>query len=138
MLKHFNTYYKNDNESIFDELKINNGTILEDIIKKLDQLQLTNIEADIKGDAFEYFLRTYNSGEKDLGEYFTPRHIVNFLVKLINPRFGETVYDPFCGTGGILISAFSYIKTMPNNSASLKFLRENSVFGTRNNYSKNC
>lgn len=130
VLKHFNTYYKNENESIFDELNIKNSSTLEDIIKKLDQLQLTNIEADVKGDAFEYFLRTYNSGEKDLGEYFTPRHIVNFLVKLINPRFGETVYDPFCGTGGILISAFNYIKkTMPNNDASLKFLRENSVFG---------
>jgi len=130
VLKHFNTFYKNDSESIFDKLKINNSNTLEDIIKKLDQLQLTNIDADIKGDAFEYFLKTYNSGEKDLGEYFTPRHIVNFLVKLVNPKFGETVYDPFCGTGGILISAFFHIKkSMPNNHASLKFLKENSVFG---------
>lgn len=130
VLKHFNSYYKNDNESIFDQLKINNSSTLEQMIQKLDQLQLTNIDADIKGDAFEYFLKTYNSGEKDLGEYFTPRHIVNFLVKLLNPVFGETVYDPFCGTGGILISAFSHLKKgMPNNDASLKFLRESSLFG---------
>lgn len=130
VLKHFNSYYKNENEEIFDKLKIKNPQTLEDIIKKLDQLQLTNIDADIKGDAFEYFLKTYNSGEKDLGEYFTPRHIVNFLVKLLNPKFGETIYDPFCGTGGVLISAFNHIKkTMPNNDFSLKYLRESSVFG---------
>lgn len=130
VLTHFNSHYRNDTESIFDKLKINNCSTLEDMIEKLEQLQLTNIDADIKGDAFEYFLKTYNSGEKDLGEYFTPRHIVKFLVKLINPTFGETVYDPFCGTGGILIEVFSHLKkSAPNNKKSLQFLKESSVYG---------
>jgi len=75
----------------------------------LEQLELINIDSDIKGDAFEYFLKRYNSGEKDLGEYFTPRHIVKFLVRLINPKFGERIYDPFCGTGGILIESFKHL-----------------------------
>jgi len=130
VLKKFDEYYKSGNDSIFDELKIKNASTLKGIINQLDQLELVNIESDIKGDAFEYFLRTYNSGEKDLGEYYTPRHIVKFLVKLLNPKFGESIYDPFCGTGGMLIESFKHLyKTAPNNKSSLKFLKKDSVFG---------
>ena len=130
VLKKFDEYYKSGNDSIFEELKIQNASTLKGIINQLDQLELANIESDIKGDAFEYFLRTYNSGEKDLGEYYTPRHIVKFLVKLLNPAFGETVYDPFCGTGGMLIESFKHLhKTAPINKQSLAFLKKNSVFG---------
>ncbi len=130
VLKKFDEYYKSGNDSIFEELKIKNASTLEGIINQLDQLELVNIESDIKGDAFEYFLRTYNSGEKDLGEYYTPRHIVKFLVKLLNPKFGERVYDPFCGTGGMLIESFKHLyKTAPINKQSLTFLKEKSVFG---------
>ncbi|WP_163309619.1 N-6 DNA methylase [Dysgonomonas sp. 521] len=93
-------------------------------------MELINIESDIKGDAFEFFLKTYNAGEKDLGEYFTPRHIVKFLVQLLNPVFGEKVYDPFCGTGGMLTETFKHlVRSVPNNESSLRFLKEESVFG---------
>lgn len=130
VLKKFDEYYKSGNDSIFEELKIKDSSTLKGIINQLDQLELVNIESDIKGDAFEYFLRTYNSGEKDLGEYYTPRHIVKFLVKLLNPKFGESVYDPFCGTGGMLIESFKHLfKTAPNNKSSLNFLKKDSVFG---------
>jgi type I restriction enzyme M protein len=57
-------------------------------------------------------LKVYLTNEsKDLGEYFTPRHIVKTLAKIVNPKFGETVtvYDPFCGTGGMLIESFRHI-----------------------------
>ena len=130
VLKKFDEFYKSKNESIFDELKIDNPNVLKEIINQLDQLELINIESDIKGDAFEYFLRTYNAGEKDLGEYFTPRHIVKFLVQLLNPVFGEKIYDPFCGTGGMLTETFKHlIRSVPNNKSSMKFLKEESVFG---------
>ncbi len=130
VLKKFDEFYKSGNESIFDELRIDSPTVLKEIIDQLDQLELINIESDIKGDAFEFFLRTYNAGEKDLGEYFTPRHIVKFLVQLLNPVFGEKVYDPFCGTGGMLTETFKHlIRSVPNNKSSLKFLKEESVFG---------
>ncbi len=96
VLKKFDDYYTQGQDSIFDELRINNPRVLKDIINQLDQLELVSIESDIKGDAFEFFLKRYNAGEKDLGEYFTPRHIVKFLVQLLNPIFGEKIYDPFC------------------------------------------
>lgn len=132
VLKNFDNFYKgkNGNESIFEELKIQSPNTLKEIINQLDQLELINIESDIKGDAFEFFLRTYNAGEKDLGEYFTPRHIVKFLVQLLNPVFGEKIYDPFCGTGGMLIESFKHLsRSASSNNAALRFLKEDSIFG---------
>jgi type I restriction enzyme M protein len=130
VLKKFDECYMDNEESIFGKIEICNPTTLKSIINKLDELQLTDIDSDIKGDAFEFFIKNYNAGDKDLGEYFTPRHIVKFLIKLINPKFGETIYDPFCGTGGMLIEAFKFIyKTSPKNDQTIKFLKEYSIFG---------
>lgn len=97
---------------------------------KLDPLMLTDVDSDVKGDAFEYFLKASTSTKNDLGEYFTPRHIVKTMVRLVNPQIGETVYDPFCGTGGFLIESFRYIfNNMARTEANLKKLRESTVFG---------
>ena len=60
--------------------------------------------------SFEYFLKQATATNNDLGEYFTPRHIVKAIVNLVNPKFKETIYDPFCGTGGFLTEAFNHIK----------------------------
>jgi type I restriction enzyme M protein len=134
VLKHFQTEYGSD---IFAPLQIKNPIILKRIIDKLDPLFLLDTNSDIKGDAFEYFLKAYlASQKKDLGEYFTPRHIVKTLVKLINPKFGETIYDPFCGTGGMLIESFKHIyNKMPRNKTSLEQLKTKTIYGneiTRN------
>ncbi len=122
-------------KTLFSKLIIKDTAALKHIIDKLDKLNLSGIKTDIKGDAFEYFIQQYNSSNNDLGEYFTPRHIVNFLVKLANPQYGEKVYDPFCGTGGILISSFNHIKDnlVKNNfltESVLKDIKENTVFGS--------
>lgn len=122
--KHYN------DENIFSTLQIKDGRVLKSIIDKLDPLILTDINSDIKGDAFEYFLRATTATGNDLGEYFTPRHIVKMMVKLVNPQIGEKIYDPFCGTGGLLIESFRHIyNTMPRNERTLKQLRENTIFG---------
>jgi type I restriction enzyme M protein len=106
-LKNFKEKYKREN--LFIDSRIQDPQILEKIIDKLSPLSLHNTPTDVKGEAFEYFLKRYNSGKKDLGEYFTPRHVVKLLVFLCNPLFKEKVYDPFCGTGGILIEAFKSV-----------------------------
>lgn len=122
---------KFDDTSIFTDLRIQSSARLKKIIDKLEPLNLIDTNTDIKGDAFEYFLKSYSSGStNDLGQYFTPRHIVKTLVKLADPKFGELIYDPFCGTGGMLTESFKHIKTrMPQNSSSEKFLRHGTVFG---------
>ena len=104
------TFNKNNEEPLLSPLKIKDTKILKEIIERLDKVDLKGIETDIKGDAFEYFIQQYNNTNNDLGEYFTPRHIVKFLVKLAKPKYNETIYDPFCGTGGMLIASFNYIK----------------------------
>lgn len=128
VLPKISKYYNDDN--IFSSLQIKDGRVLKKIIDKLDPLVLTDINSDIKGDAFEYFLKATSATGNDLGEYFTPRHIVKMMVKLVNPQIGEKIYDPFCGTGGLLIESFRHIyNTMPRNERTIKELRQNTIFG---------
>lgn len=118
------------NTDIFTPLQIRDASILKEIMDKLDPLMLTDVDSDVKGDAFEYFLKASTSTKNDLGEYFTPRHIVKTMVRLVNPQIGETVYDPFCGTGGFLIESFRHIyNNMARTEANLKTLRESTVYG---------
>ncbi|MBQ2714634.1 MAG: N-6 DNA methylase [Clostridia bacterium] len=118
------------NTDIFTPLQIRDASILKEIMDKLDPLMLTDVDSDVKGDAFEYFLKASTATKNDLGEYFTPRHIVKTMVRLVNPQIGEKVYDPFCGTGGFLIESFRYIyNNMPRNPKTLAQLREETVYG---------
>lgn len=122
-----NDLYETD---IFTPLQIRDTSILKEIMDKLDPLILTDVDSDVKGDAFEYFLKASTSTKNDLGEYFTPRHIVKTMVRLVNPQIGETIYDPFCGTGGFLIESFRHIyNNMARTDANLKMLREKTVYG---------
>lgn len=129
VLRSFAERYQDDN--IFQPLQIRHPDNLRTIIDLLDGLQLTDINADIKGDAFEYFIRSYSaSNPSDLGEIFTPRHIVKTMVRLLKPEIGETIYDPFCGTGGMLIVAFKHLMdTMPRNEQNLRTLQQSTVYG---------
>ena len=118
------------NTDIFTPLQIRDASILKEIMDKLDPLTLTDVDSDVKGDAFEYFLKASTSTKNDLGEYFTPRHIVKTMVRLVNPQIGEKIYDPFCGTGGFLIESFRYIhNNMARTEANMKTLRESTVYG---------
>lgn len=122
-----NVLYSTD---IFTPLQIRDESILKEIMDKLDPLMLTDVDSDVKGDAFEYFLKASTSTKNDLGEYFTPRHIVKTMVRMVNPQIGETIYDPFCGTGGFLIESFRHIyNNMARTEANLKTLREKTVYG---------
>ena len=72
-----------------------------------------------------------NQADNDLGQYFTPRHIVEAMVHLVNPKFKETVCDPFCGTGGFLIESFNHIKgnSIIETEEDKKILTEQTLFG---------
>lgn len=122
--------YNTSGEVFQTELKINNPRTLKEIVDNLSKLKLINLDSDIKGDAFEYFLKNSVTVGNDLGEYFTPRHIVKVMVKLVDPKFGETVYDPCCGTGGFLIEAFRHIRNKcKHTKANIRKLKNDSVFG---------
>lgn len=80
----------------------------EQIVKELEKYNLSATSDDVKGIAFEHFLGTTFRGE--LGQFFTPRTIVDFMVEVLDPEEGETICDPTCGSGGFLIKAFEYVR----------------------------
>ncbi|MFJ5882611.1 N-6 DNA methylase [Kitasatospora cineracea] len=101
-------YYKRD--QLFgarDVLNISMAT-LETIVKKLEKFNLSDTGEDVKGLAFERFLGDTFRG--DLGQFFTPRPLVNFMVDVLDPQEGERVIDPAAGTGGFLITALGRVR----------------------------
>jgi type I restriction-modification system DNA methylase subunit len=65
----------------------------------------------------------------DSGEFYTPRPVVRFMVTVTDPRLGETVLDPACGTGGFLVEAFNHLSKQVKTVAQRKVLQEKSLFG---------
>ncbi|WP_342170011.1 N-6 DNA methylase [Rickettsia endosymbiont of Seladonia tumulorum] len=93
---------------VFTPISLSNSSTLRHIINIIDPLILSS--TNIKDNAFEYFLEKTRSTCDYLGEYFTPKNIIKLTINYVDPKFGETVYDPFCGSGGFLTEAFKYIK----------------------------
>jgi type I restriction enzyme M protein len=103
------------NDDLFEDnekIKIREKSF-EDIVKELQIYNLSNTSDDVKGIAFEQFLGKTFRGE--LGQFFTPRVIVDFMVELLDPKEGELVCDPTSGSGGFLIKAFEHIRTQISN-----------------------
>ena len=126
------TQMKKEYGDIFNApLGIKNASTLQEIIEMIDPINFTATDTDVKGDAFEYFLKSVTNGNKDLGEYFTPRHIVRTMVNLVKPLYGEKIYDPFCGTGGFLLEAFKYlsIRADTQNNEVLEFIKKKTLYG---------
>ena len=70
-----------------------------------------NYSADIMGDSYEFLIKKFaDLSKKNAGEFYTPRTIVKLMVDLLDPQPGETVYDPACGTGGMLIEAIHHMR----------------------------
>lgn len=85
---------------------------LKDLVEHMSKIKVgnENYSADVMGDAYEYLIKKFaDLSKKNAGEFYTPRPIVKLLVMLLAPKAGETVYDPACGTGGMLIEAIHYM-----------------------------
>ena len=95
-----------------DTIKIKEASF-EAIVKELEVYNLSRTADDVKGIAFEKFLGKTFRGE--LGQFFTPRTIVDFMVALLDPEEGEIICDPCCGSGGFLIKAFEYVREKIEN-----------------------
>lgn len=94
-------------------------------LKTIDNLNY-NEDSERLGDAFEYLLNSLGT-QGDAGQFRTPRHIIDFIVEVVNPKKDETILDPACGTAGFLISAYKYLmqKNSNLNSEELKNISEN-------------
>ncbi len=89
----------------------------EAIVEELQIYNLSTTSDDVKGIAFEQFLGKTFRGE--LGQFFTPRTIVDFMVEILDPQEGEVICDPCCGSGGFLIKAFEYVRAKIENDIHL-------------------
>ncbi|WP_303838845.1 N-6 DNA methylase [Apibacter mensalis] len=97
-------------DDLFDPsetLKIRENSF-EAIVEELQIYNLSATSDDVKGIAFEKFLGKTFRGE--LGQFFTPRTVVDFMVEILDPMEGEVICDPCCGSGGFLIKAFEYVR----------------------------
>ncbi|MBS0195030.1 MAG: N-6 DNA methylase [Proteobacteria bacterium] len=102
------TYYRADDLfTAADKLDISEATFRR-IVKQLERFDFSKTGDDIKGLAFEKFLGTTFRGE--LGQFFTPRPVVEFMVDLLNPQEGQLICDPASGSGGFLIRAFEHVR----------------------------
>ena len=68
-------------------------------------------QADILGQSYEYLIKKFaDATNKKAGEFYTPRSVVRLMVNILDPKEGESIYDPACGTGGMLIEAIHHVK----------------------------
>lgn len=100
-----------------DELEVSEETFRR-IVKELERFNLSATGDDIKGLAFERFLGDTFRGE--LGQFFTPRPIVDFMVDLLDPQESELICDPAAGSGGFLIRAFEHVRNKISDDVQAK------------------
>ena len=96
-------------------LVIDEPTVLTQVVSQLNDLHLDRVDADTKGDLFEHVLRQIRQAG-ELGQFRTPRHVIRAVVRLVDPRIGETVYDPAAGTAGFLVGAYDHIRLANSSS----------------------
>ena len=85
------------------------------------RLDPDHVSGDILGNAYEYLLREFaEASGKKAGEFFTPRHVVHLLVKILDPQPGDEVVDPACGSGGMLVETVNAVRDAGGNPDSLR------------------
>ena len=104
--------------SSFDDANWSDKTKLSDerlknLVEHMSKIKVGNLNysADVMGDSYEFLIKKFaDLSKKNAGEFYTPRAIVKLLIMLMAPKAGETVYDPACGTGGMLIEAIRFMQ----------------------------
>lgn len=88
--------------------------LLKDMIEGFSSISLGNsaVDTDILGDAYEYLVGQFADVNRrnKAGEFYTPRSVVRMMVEILDPKEGESIYDPACGTGGMLLAAIEHVK----------------------------
>jgi type I restriction enzyme M protein len=106
------------------------GYLLRDVINKIGSIHFTSSdELHTLGALYESMLREMRDAAGDSGEFYTPRAVVRFMVRVTDPRLGETVLDPACGTGGFLVESYKHLGSQVKTVADRKLLQEESIYG---------
>lgn len=87
------------------------GTLLWDVLSKVNDIHFDKSEeVNLLSTLYESMLKEMRDAAGDSGEFYTPRPVVRFIVQVMEPKLGETIFDPACGTGGFLVEAYEYLK----------------------------
>lgn len=118
----------------FNRKEVLTDSVLQRLLQHFALLDLSNAnlsEPDILGRAYEYLIKMFadDAGKKG-GEFYTPTKVVELIVKLIKPQEGMRVYDPTCGSGGMLIQSVDYVKSHGGNPQSLSLFGQEKNLGT--------
>ena len=106
-----------------------NGTIIRQVINELNHIDFNSSEdRHVFGDIYETILRDLQSAG-NYGEFYTPRALTEFITEMVNPRLGEKVLDPACGTGGFLTSAIENIRSQDVKNIDDNRLLESTIHG---------
>jgi len=96
--------------------------LLRDLVEHFSRVSLANrdINDDILGQAYEYLIKKFaDQTNRKAGEFYTPRSVVRLMVKILDPKEGESIYDPTCGTGGMLLGAIHHVREAGGNVRKL-------------------
>lgn len=102
-----------------DKQKLSDG-VLQRLLRHFNQYKLGNedlYKSDMLGDAYEYLIKQFadDAGKKG-GEFYTPKEVVQLLVRLLDPQPGQEVYDPTCGSGGMLVESAHHVAELPDGT----------------------
>ncbi|QDQ82293.1 type I restriction-modification system subunit M [Paraburkholderia megapolitana] len=104
----------------YGDKRVLSDATLQRLLRHFNQYKLGNVDlykADMLGDAYEYLIKQFadDAGKKG-GEFYTPKAVVQLVVELIDPRPGHAVYDPTCGSGGMLVESAHHVAKLPNGT----------------------
>jgi len=118
--------------SIFKEVRnyMRSGYNLAEVIEIINTIDFSDPEdTQILSIAYEELLMFTAGKGAGAGEYYTPRPIIRFMIKIINPKIGEKILDPFCGSAGFLVEAYKYLREKAKTLKDYKILQEKTFYG---------
>lgn len=117
---------------IFSEIrnKIQSGYNLREVINKIDTLHFQSAEDKHEMSVlYEDKIKRMGNAGRNGGEYYTPRPLIRSIIKVVDPKIGETVYDPACGSAGFLCEAFNYMQEQIKSTTDNDTLQKRTFVG---------
>ncbi len=103
-------------------------SMLIEAVKIMNELKIKEQNRDTQGDLYEYLLSELTTAGKN-GQFRTPRHIIKMMVELVEPKFGETICDPACGTSGFLVNTYEHILKQNTSKELIKKDEQGNEYG---------
>ncbi len=118
--------------SSVERTRIDTERNLLDILDRIHTLSLEQVDEThmfTLSQVYEGLLQKMGEKNNDGGQFFTPREVIKVMVKIIDPKIGETIYDPCCGTGGFLAQAYKHVVTKARTAEDIEILKTGTFYG---------